>query len=87
MTKWKTCISFGNLCDENDYTLQSELCNPSLCSIRTQNTLRYLLITTYTKHATVPFNYNSTDSLNGHTAKERLFVSNVQLNSYLHIRM
>jgi hypothetical protein len=35
---------------------------------------------TYTKNAKVPFNYNSTDSLNGRTAKERLFVSNVQFN-------
>ena len=75
MTKWKICISFGKLCVKNDYTSQSEMCNPSLSSIRTQNTPRYL------------FNYNSTDSLNGRTAKERLFVSNVQLNNYLHIRM
>lgn len=75
MKKWKTCISFGKLCDKNDYTLQSELCNPSLCSTRAQNTLRYL------------FNYNSNDSLNGRTARERLFVSNVQLHNYLHIRM
>ena len=36
-------------------------------------TLRYL------------FNYNSADSLNGRTAKERLLVSNVQLNNYLHL--